>query len=549
MLTQGAVIHGEYRILHKIAQGEIGEVYKAVLRRSEELHAIKVMNAELMRDQLLVRRFKQEAAQAQSFQHANAVRVEGIEETEDGRPFLVMEHIPGQSLKDLIEREGRLPVARVCSIVKQLASALDAAHRRAIIHQDLKPSNILLVAQDRRSDTAGSGEQAKVLDFCISRIKEDRRRDMGRITLKGTGILMGTPQYFSPEQAVGKRGDDLDGRSDLYSLGVVMYQMLSGDFPFPAFKSNTTMEVLLAHLLTPPTPIAQLDPGLCIPGDIANLVMKMLEKKRELRPASAKAVIEELERWDGLRLRIPDAQLKDSVEAGLRLRAPDAAPKDSDEAGLRVQAAEAGLKGSDKSLSSEFGVREQKSGFRLPIPYVRLRDPRWLFPLLTAIMAVGLSVGALYFNGRRLALLRPSASGSSTLRGGSTSPTASPAAPQGPELGTGGSGSASWETGKAAPPRPPESVTSQSGSPGVRTKSAGSGSLGTKPLARKPSVDRKKVESAMTEGDRCFQRGEYDLAIHAYESGLALDPANKKLRGKIVRAASARAAEARYLNE
>ncbi len=526
MFTQGAVIQGEYRILDKIAQGEIGEVYKVVLRGSEELRALKVMKAGLMDDELLVQRFKQEAAQARNFLHANAARVEGIGETEDGRPFLVMEYIPGQSLKDLIEKEGRLPVARVCSLVKQVASVLDAAHHLGIVHQDVKPGNVMVVEKPQ-------GEQVKVLDCGVARIKEVRRRDMGRIMLKGMGILMGTPQYFSPEQAVGKRGDDLDGRSDLYSLGVVMYEMLTAHFPFPPFKANATMKILLAHLLTPPTPIAQLDSEGRIPNDIANLVMQMLEKKRELRPASAKAVIEELERWEKR-----EATESLSSESGVQ----------SQETGFRPWTPEAGLK-SDESLSSESGVQTQEAGFQLQTLDAGLKDRRWLLPLLTAMVAIGLGGGALYFSGRRSAFSRPSPSGPPTLPAASSSPMPSPAIPQGQEPGTGNSGSAPSRPGQVTLTRPPKSVTSPSGSPGGRTKSESKDLLGTKPAASKPSVDPRKVESAITEGDRFFRGGEYDRAIRAYESGLILDPANKKLRTKIGRANSAKAAEAKYLNE
>jgi serine/threonine-protein kinase len=198
-----------------------------------------------------------------------------------------MEFIDGASLKKVIQSQSPLPVSRVCSIIKQAASALEAAHRLGMVHRDIKPDNIVLVETPE-------GEQAKVLDFGIAKVKEARLGgETSGLTLTGTGVVVGTPQYMSPEQAAGKRGDELDGRSDIYSLGIVMYQTLTRELPY---KADTTMEMLLAHMQTPPTPIRTLRPDLQIPEPVANVVMRCLEKKRELRPASGKALIEELER-------------------------------------------------------------------------------------------------------------------------------------------------------------------------------------------------------------------------------------------------------------
>jgi hypothetical protein len=176
-------------------------------------------------------------------------------------------------------------VRRVCSIVKQVASALDAAHQLGMVHRDIKPENIVLVQ-------ATGGEQAKVLDFGIAKMREAGAGQLGSGTLTQTGVIIGSPPYMSPEQAVGMRGDQLDGRSDLYSLGVVMYQMLTGALPL---KADTTMSMLMAHIQTPPVPIHEASPGLLLPDSIASLVMRMLEKKRESRPSSAQTVIEVIE--------------------------------------------------------------------------------------------------------------------------------------------------------------------------------------------------------------------------------------------------------------
>ncbi len=265
----------------------MGAVYKAKHTGFDEFRAIKVLNRELSGDEKFLERFKREAYVTRKLNHPNAVKMEDIDEAEDGSPFIVMEFIEGRNLKDVIEEEGPLSAPRVCAIARQVAAALDAAHTLGMIHRDIKPENIVLVQ-------GSEGEKAKVLDFGIASVREAERGEEGsRKDLTGGGFVVGTPAYISPEQAQGRRGDDLDGRSDLYSLGIVMYQSLTGDLPF---KSQSTMEMLMAHIQTPPSPIRLVRPDLLIPEPLAVLVMRMLQKDRNLRPASAAALIEELSR-------------------------------------------------------------------------------------------------------------------------------------------------------------------------------------------------------------------------------------------------------------
>ena len=282
--SEGTVIRGKYRILDRIGQGGMAVVYKALHVRFEEVRALKVINPNLASDPVFGRRFIQEAVLTRKLKHPNAAQVEDIDEAEDGRPFIVMEYIQGSSLKDVIQECGPLSASRTCPIIKQVAAALGEAHKLGIIHRDIKPSNIVLIK------THGS-EQAKVLDFGIAKLKENRAASSAAMTL--TGTVVGTPIYMSPEQAMGKGGDELDGRSDLYSLGVVMYQMLTGDLPL---KADSEMQMMLAHINTPPKPIADARPDLHISGGIAKVVMRCLEKKPEMRPANALALMGELDR-------------------------------------------------------------------------------------------------------------------------------------------------------------------------------------------------------------------------------------------------------------
>ncbi len=283
--SEGTVIRGKYRILSKIGEGGMGAVYKALHLRFNELRALKVISVALAAESSFVNRFEKEAVLTRKLQHPNAVRVDDIDEAEDGRPFIVMEYIEGRDLKRVIQAEGTLAVPRVCSIVRQVAAALDAAHELGIVHRDIKPENVVLVG------TPGS-EQAKVLDFGIAKIREAGAEQAGGATMTATGVIIGSPSYMSPEQAQGMKGDQLDGRSDLYSLGVVMYQMLTGLLPL---KADTTMSMLMAHIQTPPTPLRVARPDLRVPDSVAELVMQLLEKKREARPPSARAVIEAID--------------------------------------------------------------------------------------------------------------------------------------------------------------------------------------------------------------------------------------------------------------
>lgn len=285
--AEGTVVRGKYKIIQKIGEGAMGAVYKALHMHFDEIRAIKVIAAALASDRTFVKRFEQEAVLARKLQHPNAVRVDDIDTTEDGQPFIVMEYIEGRNLRKVISTEGPMPPKRVCAIIRQVASALDAAQRLGIVHRDIKPENIVLIQ-------SGKEDVAKVLDFGIAKLKEG----LGGTTatsVTDTGMVVGTPPYMSPEQAMAAPGNELDGRSDIYSLGIVMYQMLTDEMPI---KGETALQIVLAHIQTPPIPIQAARQGVKIPEPLAKLVMKCLEKNREDRPANGQALIDELEKWE-----------------------------------------------------------------------------------------------------------------------------------------------------------------------------------------------------------------------------------------------------------
>ncbi len=285
--AEGTVVRGKYRIIQKIGQGAMGAVYKALHMHFKEVRALKVIAAELSNDKTFVKRFEQEAVLARRLQHPNAVRVDDIDETEDGQPFIVMEYIEGKNLRTIISAEGPMVPVRVSSIVQQVASALDAAHRLGIVHRDIKPENIVLIHAQKE-------DVAKVLDFGICKLKESLSGTTAT-SVTDTGMVVGTPPYMSPEQAMAAPGNQLDGRSDIYSLGIMMYQMLTNELPI---KGDTALQIVLAQIQTPPIPIQAARTGVKIPGPLADLVMKCLQKNREYRPANGQAIIDELKKWE-----------------------------------------------------------------------------------------------------------------------------------------------------------------------------------------------------------------------------------------------------------
>ncbi|MGH9521020.1 MAG: protein kinase domain-containing protein, partial [Terriglobales bacterium] len=267
-LQPGMVIRNKYEIQERIGSGGMATVYRARHLVFNEARAIKVVSSRLMEDENFLKRFRNEAVVTRKLQHPNAVRVEDMDTMEDGRPFIVMELVEGQSLRAIIEREGSLSPPRALEITRQVASALGAAHSLGIVHRDIKPDNIVVVTRDGK-------DTVKVLDFGIAKLRDPGSAETANYTATQTGMLIGTPQYISPEQASGKPGEQLDGRSDIYSLGIVLYQMLTGRLPF---ESDTPMGIVLQHMQTPPPSLESVRPDVKIDPTTTQLLLKCLEK-------------------------------------------------------------------------------------------------------------------------------------------------------------------------------------------------------------------------------------------------------------------------------
>src|SRR2546423_1331936 len=233
----GQTLADKYRIEERISEGGMGTVYRAMHVLMEKQVAIKVLHPSLAADEKIVARFTREAKAASRLSHPHALSVTDFGEAEGGTVYLVMEYLRGRTLKQVIRAEGPLALERVVEITKQVAGALDAAHAEGVVHRDLKSDNIMLEEM-----TAGQ-DWAKVLDFGIAKIQEPVGQDP---ELTAPNLIIGTPQYMSPEQC--SQSAEIDKRSDIYSFGIIIYEMLTGHVPFTGASAT---EIMLKHLQEP----------------------------------------------------------------------------------------------------------------------------------------------------------------------------------------------------------------------------------------------------------------------------------------------------------
>lgn len=268
------VLNGQFQILQKIGSGGMGSVYKALQPAMNRMVAIKILHPKLASRKDLVSRFRREARAMSHLTHPNTVKVYLYGELEDGSLYIVMEYLDGKNLNQTVRSEGPLPLERGLPILIQACNALEEAHRAGIIHRDLKPENIFL------SQQGGMKDFAKVLDFGLAKVTEREMRP-GSIILTQEGMVFGTPEFMSPEQAQGKA---LTPGSDIYSLAVILYEVLTGKLPFDA---KNPMEFIQLHVTTKPKPINERVPGKTFPPLLWTVLSKALEKKSDDRYKSA----------------------------------------------------------------------------------------------------------------------------------------------------------------------------------------------------------------------------------------------------------------------
>jgi len=267
-LTTGSIFAGRYKIVEELGEGGMGKVYKVIDKQLNEEVALKLIRPEIASDKKTVKRFRNELRLSRKIIHRNVGRMYELME-DKGSLFITMEYVPGQDLEGLIRQSGRLAVGTTISIAKQVCEGLAEAHRLGVIHRDLKSHNILI---DKRGI-------ARIVDFGIARSLTGK-------SLTRVGAMIGTPEYMSPEQTEAK---ELDHRSDIYSLGVILYEMVTGQLPF---EGDTPLSVAMKHKGEIPTDPKELNPQ--IPGDLSQLILKCLEKDKENRYQDAEELRLEL---------------------------------------------------------------------------------------------------------------------------------------------------------------------------------------------------------------------------------------------------------------
>src|SRR5689334_4752327 len=268
----GRSLPGGYLVLDLISVGGMGRVYRAEQRALGRTVAVKVIHPHLLADENSIVRFMTEARAASQLNHPNSVSVIDFGRTDDGQPYLVMEFLRGKDLARVAYEQGPLPFKRIVDVLVQTLMALSEAHDLGIVHRDLKPENIILEPLRR------GGDFVKVVDFGLAKLKADSA-SATNVTMPG--IVCGTPDYMAPEQG---RGDAIDGRSDIYAIGVILFQLLTGRLPFEA---ESPTQVVMMHLSLPPPDPSVIAPERDIPEGLVEVTFKALQKDASRRYQTA----------------------------------------------------------------------------------------------------------------------------------------------------------------------------------------------------------------------------------------------------------------------
>lgn len=448
----GTVLADRYRILRKLGEGAMGAVYLGEHLRMGRKDAIKVISRAMAGSTEALARFEREARNASFINHPHVCQIYDFGETGDGLAFLAMEFVEGEPLGAILEREGgRLPAARAIPIVLQTAEALEAAHARNIVHRDLKPDNIMITRGRDGSDVV------KVVDFGIAKgIGDDEGQAVTRL-----GFVIGTPEYMSPEQL---SGDRLDGRSDVYSLALVLVRLLTGTFPFPA---ATAQELMLKRLTEDPRPLAELAPGVAFPPGLQGVLDRALARSAADRHPSASAFRQELEAVRGTRLGAP-------LSSGGAIPSTQVAPAAAGATGPKgAFGAPAGSVAAGSAAGGSGAAGGGPGGGRLPVA--------WIAGGAGGIVAVAV-IAFLLLQGDGEAGTPPadpgSVAGAATQGGPGTSGPAeggSGSSPGAPGGGTGAEspGGGGTSTNPGDPPQPPRETGTGGTGPAAETGSTG----------------------------------------------------------------------------
>ena len=264
----GKTLQGRYEIVKKVGEGGMSFVYLANDVATREKYAIKVLSAALSHDTNAMARLRREASLGMRLAHPNVCHIIRLGETEDGLVYVVMPFVEGEILADRTNRRGSIPLGETARLVRDIAAGLTVAHELKIVHRDLKPENVMVC---KRADGA---DYAVVMDFGLAK---ERRAGAELQKLTATGIILGTPEFMSPEQL---RGKPLDARTDIYSLALMTYEMLTGSLPF---QGRTQQELMIARLRSDPTPLRQARPDLNFPDAVERVLAKAMQRNPDAR--------------------------------------------------------------------------------------------------------------------------------------------------------------------------------------------------------------------------------------------------------------------------
>ena len=267
-ITTGSTFADRYQIIEELGWGGMGKVYKVRDKEIKEKIALKLIKPEISSDKKTIERFQNELKLARKISHRNVCRMHHLEKSE-GNYFITMEYVDGENLKGIIRMMGKLSSSKAISITKQICEGLSEAHRIGVVHRDLKPSNIMI-------DKDGN---AKIMDFGIARSLTEKG-------ITGMGMIIGTPEYMSPEQVESK---EIDQRSDIYSLGVILYEMVTGSVPF---EGDSPYSIGVKHKSESPRNPKEINPQ--ISDDLNRMILRCLEKEKEKRYQSAGELITEI---------------------------------------------------------------------------------------------------------------------------------------------------------------------------------------------------------------------------------------------------------------
>lgn len=279
----GKTLNGKYELQEKVGSGAMGTVYAAEHTTLKKRVALKVLHPDLYLSEETLRRFQQEGIAAGRIKHPNAIEIFDFDKTEEGLVYLALEFVEGKSLKKLLLEKGALPLQDALFVTKEILRGLAAAHAVGIVHRDLKPENIMVQEKD------GGSYQVKVLDFGISKLVEGSAEDA---MMTQTGRIMGTPQYMAPEQC---GGAVVDHRADLYSLGLMLFEMAAGE---PPFQGASVTEILMKHTTEESPSLRAVNRDLSVPRDVERILAKLLAKKPADRYDSARDVIQAIDAID-----------------------------------------------------------------------------------------------------------------------------------------------------------------------------------------------------------------------------------------------------------